>query len=91
MRVRRVLFGCSVLAFLAFASVVGAGWSEKGRKLVDALVVVECAMGAEALTDLQRAILARARREGVTPPYSHGWCLEQDIVPSPLMENDRES
>jgi hypothetical protein len=86
-----VFAACAVAAYLALASVVGADWSEKGKKLLDALVIVECVMGADTMTGYQRAILDKARKEGALRPYSEGWCIEQGIVPSALMDGGRES
>lgn len=88
---RAKILGFIVVACLASAPVFGAGWTDKGRKLLDALVTIECAMGADQLTQLQRDILARARREGVIPAYSEGLCIERDIVPSTLMDGGRKS
>lgn len=82
----------AIVALLGLSVAVGAQEpTEKGRKLLNALTIVECAMGADKLTDLQQSLLERARTQGLLPPYSEGWCIEQGIVPSALMEGGRES
>jgi hypothetical protein len=82
----------AVAALLGLSVAVGAQEpTEKGRKLLDALTIVECAMGSDRLTEMQRALLDRARSRGLLPPYSEGWCIKQGIVPSALMDGGRES
>lgn len=82
----------AVVVLLGASVIVGAQEpTEKGRKLLDALTIVECAMGADQLTQLQRALLDRARKRGLLPAYSEGWCIEQGVVPSALMDGGRKS